>query len=136
MSQSRESAIAPLASLRERLRRGLWLTAGLILVGIGFIGALLPLLPTTPFLILAVGCFARSSPRLEAWILNHAQFGPLVRKWQKHGAIPRPAKWVAVLSMMASYALLWFLLHPTPLMAAGIGAVMAGVGLWIATRPE
>ncbi|WP_248304730.1 YbaN family protein [Breoghania sp. L-A4] len=60
---------------------------GFVLVGIGLVGAVLPLLPTTIFLILAVPCFARSNERMETWILNHPQFGTPVRRWIEHGAI-------------------------------------------------
>ena len=63
------------------MTRALYLVLGLGFTGLGIAGAFLPLLPTTVFLILAAGCFARSSPRLEAWILNHKQFGPLVREF-------------------------------------------------------
>ena len=72
-----------------------WLALGCLFVGLGMIGAVLPLMPTTIFLILATGCFARSSPRLEAWLLNHPRFGPTLRDWRERGAIlrreiPRP----------------------------------------------
>src|SRR3546814_5197123 len=56
-----------------------WLMLGFIWVGIGAVGAFVPLLPTTIFIILALGCFARSSPRLEHWLLNHERFGPALR---------------------------------------------------------
>ncbi|WP_336297289.1 YbaN family protein [Sphingomonas sp. 7/4-4] len=69
--------------------RALWLALGWFFVLLGFVGALLPLMPTTIFLILAVGCFARSSPRLEAWLLDHRRFGPSLRAWRENGAIPR-----------------------------------------------
>ena len=74
------------------MTRALYLVLGLGFTGLGIAGAFLPLLPTTVFLILAAGCFARSSPRLEAWILGHRRFGPLVRAWRENGAIPRKAK--------------------------------------------
>src|SRR5690606_28795427 len=77
-------------------------------VVLGLVGAFLAVLPTTPFLLLAVGCFARSSPRLEAWLLNHPSFGPPLRDWRERGAIPRKAKIAAVVMMSVSYAIFWF----------------------------
>src|SRR3546814_17981068 len=56
---------------RGRAVRTVWLLLGLVLVGIGLIGIVVPLLPTTDFMLLALPCFARSSPKLEAWLLNH-----------------------------------------------------------------
>ncbi len=64
----------------------------LVLAGIG---ALLPLLPTVPLVILAAYCFARSSPRLEARLVDHPLFGPHIANWRAHGAISRRGKWAA-----------------------------------------
>ena len=75
----------------NRLIRASWLALGLFFVGLGIIGAILPLMPTTIFLILAAGCFARSSPRLEKWLLDHKVFGPTLRAWRADGAISRRA---------------------------------------------
>ena len=71
----------------NRLSRPAWLGLGLFFVLLGFIGALLPLMPTTIFLILAAGCFARSSPRLENWLLTHPHFGHHIVAWREKGAI-------------------------------------------------
>ena len=65
-----------------------WLAMGWICVALGIIGALLPLMPTTIFLILAAGCFARSSPRLEAWLLDHPRVGPTLRAWRRRDRPP------------------------------------------------
>src|SRR4029450_4529784 len=73
-----------------------WLALGFIATGCAIAGAVLPLVPTTPFLLLAAYAFARSSPRLHAWLLNHRQFGPLITNWEQHGAIPRGAKITAM----------------------------------------
>ena len=67
--------------------RWLWFAAGWLMVALGFIGAMLPVMPTTIFLIMAVGCFARSSPRFERWLLEHPQFGRPLRQWREEGAI-------------------------------------------------
>lgn len=81
--------------------RGLWLGLGGLFLGLGLLGVVLPVLPTTPFLLLAAGCFARSSPRLHGWLLAHPLFGPPIRDWEENGAISRKAKRLALGSMAA-----------------------------------
>lgn len=85
--------------------RGLWLAAGMLFLGLGLLGVVLPVLPTTPFLLLAAACFARSSPRLHGWLLSHPMFGPPIRNWEENGAISRPAKRLAAGCMVAVFAL-------------------------------
>ena len=108
---------------------------GLICVGLGIIGALLPLMPTTVFLILAAGCFARSSPRLEAWLLNHKRFGPTLRAWRANGAIPRKAKIAACAGIALGFALFVVGAHPKLMLELIVGVVMAACALFIVTRP-
>ena len=91
----------PIAEVRWRRR--VLLVLGSTFVAIGAIGIVLPGLPGTVFLSLAAACFARSSPRFEAWLLEHPRLGPPVRQWRKTGAIPLPVKWIACLSMAASW---------------------------------
>ena len=92
-----------------RFARSLWFAFGLIALGLGMLGIALPLLPTTPFVLLAAFAFARSSPRLHRWLLEHRLFGPLIRDWQRDGAISREAKISALLSMLGIFALSVFL---------------------------
>ena len=73
---------------------------GLLFVGLGAVGAVLPLVPTTPFLILAAACFARSSERLHAWLLGSRLFGPVLRDWEQRRCISRSAKTIALVSMV------------------------------------
>lgn len=85
--------------------RVIWFSVGCLSLLCGLVGALLPLLPTTPFLLLAAYAFSRSSPRLQTWILTHPHFGPPVNDWRAEGAISRRAKVMAVVVMAASLAI-------------------------------
>ena len=79
--------------------RPLWLLLGITSLALGIVGVVLPLLPTTPFVLLSAYCFARSSPRLHDWLIGHRIFGPLIHNWERHKAISPRAKVMAVLSM-------------------------------------
>jgi uncharacterized membrane protein YbaN (DUF454 family) len=84
------------------MKRRLWTAAGLVFVGIGAVGAVLPLLPTVPFLLLALFCFARGNPVWEQRLLDHPRYGPLLLDWRTRRAIPRRAKWAALIAMAIS----------------------------------
>lgn len=73
-------------------RRILYLTIAFISLGLGFLGAFLPILPTTPFAILSAYLFSKSSPRLHAWILGSPLLGPLIQQWELYGVIRIRAK--------------------------------------------
>jgi len=118
------------------LMRGIWLVLGTVLAVAGLIGVALPLLPTTPFLILAAACFARSSPRLEARILNDPRFGPLVRDWRERGAIPPKAKLFAVGGMAGGYTVFLLSTGPGLPLSILVAALMALVAAWILSRPS
>lgn len=89
--------------------RLLYLLGGLTSLSLGILGAFLPLLPTTPFLLLSSYCFARSSPRLQRWLLNHPWLGPYVRDWEEHRGVRRSVKVVAVLTVLLVVASIWLL---------------------------
>lgn len=112
-----------------------WLLLGLLCVALGIIGAILPLMPTTIFLILAAGCFARSSNRLEAWLLNHPSFGPPVSAWRAERAIPRAAKRAACIGITFGFVVFFFTAHPGWALGLSVAAIMAGCAWWIVTRP-
>lgn len=83
---------------------------GVFWVGIAALGVILPLLPTTPFLLIALACFARSSPALHQKLLNNKVFGPLIRDWQTHKAITRKSKTIAFISLGISAVISCWLL--------------------------
>ncbi|WP_082669970.1 YbaN family protein [Sphingomonas sanguinis] len=130
-----------MTALREarRVRRAIrfgWLALGIFCVGLGIVGALLPLMPTTIFLILAAGCFARSSPRLEAWLLDHPRFGPTLRAWRRDGAMSRRAKGMACGGMAIGYAIFLLTARPNTVLAIVVAFVMIGCATYIGTRPN
>lgn len=126
--------LARSAFKRKVMRRHLYLIAGFLSIGLGAIGVLLPLLPTVPFMILAAYCFARSSPRMEARLLDHKYFGPHIRRWREKGAISRRGK-KAALAAFAFSAVLALFLSPWPWFLIPIAAALVG-GSWIWTRPN
>ena len=116
--------------------RGFFLALGLLFVGIGLAGVVLPVLPTTPFLILAAACFARSSTRLERWLLDHSRFGPTLRDWRERGAIPARAKLAALVGTGLGFVLFRLAGDPGPGATAAVAALMlAGLG-YVFTRPS
>ena len=118
------------------MARGLFFLAGWLLVALGFVGAFLPLLPTTPFLILAVGCFARSSPRLETWLLTHPRFGPALVQWHERGAIPVKGKILSFVGIVTGFALFWISSHPSPSVALAVAGFMACGVIYVMSRPS
>lgn len=115
------------------MARWFYLIAGLLSTSAGLIGIALPLLPTVPFLILAAFCFTRSSPRLEAKLLNHPRYGPHIRLWRERGAISRKGKWAATIAFAVSIALAFaFIRWPWPLASVAAAAIF---GTWIWRRP-
>lgn len=113
----------------------LWTLAGLASLGVGIVGILLPLLPTTPLVLLSAFCFGKGSPRLQAWILDHAHFGPMIADWRENGAIPPRAKRLAVVAMAAAFGISLALgLAPWLL---GVQAVcLGGAATFVLTRPS
>lgn len=116
------------------MKRHLYLLGGWASLALGAIGVVLPLLPTVPFIILAAFCFARSSPKLETWLVTHPRFGHHIVAWREKGAISRRGKKAALLTFIVSI-LASVLFSPWPWVLVPVAA-MAISGTWIWTRPE
>jgi uncharacterized membrane protein YbaN (DUF454 family) len=115
--------------------RAFYLGLGFLFMGLGGIGVALPVLPTTPFLILAAACFARSSTRLERRLLDHPRFGPTLRDWRTRGAIPRRAKWLALAGMTLGF-LLFLTAGRGPAAIAAVALLMLGGLAFVFSRPS
>jgi uncharacterized membrane protein YbaN (DUF454 family) len=126
-------AVPATAAARPLWQRLLWGAAGLLALATGIVGVFLPLLPTTPFVLLAAFCFSRGSTRLEAWLLGHPRFGPLIADWRARHAMPLRAKQLAWLMMaLGSAWAAWVL----PLRWCWLPALCcAAVALWMWRLP-
>jgi uncharacterized membrane protein YbaN (DUF454 family) len=114
--------------------RALWLGAGSASLLLGLLGIFVPLLPTTPFVLLAAWCFSRGCARCERWLLQHPRFGPMVRDWRERRAVPLCAKQAALAMMALGSAWAWWLL---PARFAWLPALCcAGVGWWLWHLPN
>ena len=115
--------------------RAIWATAGILAFVLGVVGAVLPLLPTTPFMILAAFCFARSSPRLHAWLLAHRTFGPMIDDWNRHRAIAPRAKKAACIAMAGAFVISLILQVPATVLIIQ-ALVLGATATFILTRPD
>lgn len=120
----------------SRLLRNLYILAGWNCLALGFIGIFLPILPTTPFVLLAAFCFSRGSDHLYRWLLGQKTFGPLIRNWHQHGVIRLHVKWIATLLIIL------FMSYPVVFapLALLIKVALAIIGLcvigFICSRPS
>ena len=118
-----------------RAKRIVLIVVGFLCLALGGLGIVVPLLPTTPLVLVAAFAFANSSETLHQWLLDHRVFGPLIDNWRRHGAISRTAKATSVLSMLAILVISWLM---------GVAAVVIGVqalvlacaAAFILTRPS
>lgn len=122
--------------MTEHGRKIALMALGWIFVGLGLVGVLLPVLPTTPFMLVALWCFARSSDRFHAWLYNHRFFGPPLRKWERHRVIPLRAKVFALTAMGGSLFYITFVADVQTYLIV-LAALFMAYGAWfILTKPS
>lgn len=118
----------------QRLRKFMLMAAGILALLLGAIGIVLPLLPTTPWVIVAAYCFAKAEPKWERWLVEHPRFGPYIIAWRDRQAIPRLGKQAALVMLLISIGVSWYRL---PVEWAWLPTIIAIlVGTWIWTRPD
>ncbi|HYN47869.1 MAG TPA: YbaN family protein [Candidatus Nanopelagicales bacterium] len=116
--------------------RAFFVVLGTVFLGLGALGLVLPVLPTTPFVLLAAACYLRASTRLHQWLVHSRTFGPTIVAWQEHGAIPPRAKAIAIAMVILTFGFsIVFAVEP-PLMRAGLAGLGIVLVVWLAHRPS
>jgi len=134
--ESVTDTVTPLPHRHPIPVRLLFAGLGTLFVLLGVLGIFLPVLPTTPFLLLAAACYARSSRRIYHWLLQHRHFGPLIREWREHRSMPYRAKRKALLLIVLSFAIsiVFFVPGWQGKLAMGVGGVL--LAIWMARIPS
>lgn len=117
------------------LARVAWNVAGGVALLLGLIGVVLPVLPTTPFVLLAAFAFSNGSPRLRHWLVTHAVFGPLIADWEAHGAIARPIKRLSC-ATMAGVFLVSVIAGVAPTILIIQALCLGGAAAYVLSRPD
>jgi uncharacterized membrane protein YbaN (DUF454 family) len=99
--------------------------AGIFFVGLAMLGVILPILPTTPFLLVAAACFAKSSPRLHQMLLDNRVFGPLIYHWEQSRSIPKKGKVIALTSIIIATSISCYTLN-----SIGLKLLVVGLVIW------
>ena len=113
----------------------LWTTLGTISLTFGILGIFLPLLPTTPFILITAFCYTKGSPKLYAWLVNHKIIGSYLRNWEKNGSIAIKAKMMAILIIVLGN---WYsIVYIIPYLIVKIIVLIIGIvaSIYILTRP-
>lgn len=119
-----------------KLQRWIWLLMGHVALALGVIGIFIPLLPTTPFLLLAAYWYSKGSSRFEHWLVTHPRLGPPILEWRQHRVIRRKAKWIGGLSILFSLLLILVTSSIPILGKISAGLVLVSVLSYVWTRPE
>lgn len=130
------AAALPPVGRAGRISRPLLLLFGWTNVGIGMVGIVVPGLPTTVFLLMALWAFSKSSARFHQWLYTHPRLGPPLRDWNEHGVIPARAKVLAVSMMLLSFVWVTFGIAEGWQLPIIMAACLIPVALFIVTRPS
>jgi len=123
-------------SYLDRTARGMLVAAGVLCVGLGVVGILLPGLPTTPFLLLAAFCFSRSSERFHRWLLGHRWLGPYIRNFEEGRGMTRRNKLITIGSLWLTIGVTVVFFVPLVWGQAMLVLIALGVSLYLARLPE
>jgi uncharacterized membrane protein YbaN (DUF454 family) len=113
-----------------------FLALGTLFVGLGIAGAILPVLPTTPFMLLAAACYARASARFYNWLLNNRVFGPGIVEWRRHRSIPWRTKLAAIAMMAVTLGISIVFFVPRPELQAALAVFGVLLAAWLYRIPS
>jgi uncharacterized membrane protein YbaN (DUF454 family) len=128
---SHETEVHPSRAVRVAL-----VLAGTGFVGLGILGAFLPVLPTTPFMLLAAACYARASTRFYNGLVNNRAFGPTIREWRRYRSIPYRTKWTAIGLMAVTLTASIVFAVEDPWLRAALAAFGVLLAVWMARIPS
>ena len=120
----------------SRAVRVLLIVLGFSFVGVGIAGIILPVVPATPFFLLAAACFARASERFYNWLLNNPTVGPTVREWRRYRSIPYRTKIYAIVLMAATLSMSIIFFVPDPYLKAALGTLGVFLAIWLWRIPS
>lgn len=137
LDPSQSSTVTETTISRQFLLRWFFLLLGGVFFILGIVGIVLPVLPTTPFILLTAGCWARGSLRFHRWLIAHPVFGKMVSDWQEKRAIPRYAKYLAWTMMTLSCGMLFYRLSTDFQWLAWLTSVIClATAIWMARLPD
>lgn len=120
----------------SRMMRMLFFSIGTVFLIIGLVGVFLPVLPTTPFILVTAACYARSSPRFYHWLMNHKVFGPYLRAWRDEKRIPLRAKILAFTMITVSITICIVFIIPVPAVKILLAVIAISVMIYISRFPN
>lgn len=120
--------------LSQDTRRVFYLALAYVCVALGLIGAFLPVMPTTPFLLVAAWAAPKGSPALHRWLYEHETFGPVLTAWDENRAVSTRSKWLACTFMAGSWFIMLYVTE-TWIVPAITGVIFVSVGTYLITRP-
>jgi len=136
VSPATDESASSLPTRRARPVRAVFFVLGTVFLCLAALGIVVPVLPTTPFVLLAAACYLRSSTRLHDRLLRSRTFGPTILAWQEHRAIPPRAKALAIVMVTATFAISVVFVFESFAVRAGLAALGTILVIWLARRPS
>ena len=115
----------------KKIKQYLWLTLGFLMLGMAYIGVVVPGIPFSIFLVIAAYSFAKSSDKMHKWLYSHKYFGPFLTNWNKYRVFPQYAKYSMVIMMSISLAIMWHSLHNVnAVLWTGLTMLLVSIWAW------